>query len=660
MATVRELVVKLTAKGGARTTKTIKETREAIKSTGDAAKKAAREQAAAAKAADQYAKRVKAGYNKIATLAKAAAMGTGVLVAAQGMLLAQSALYAEEIKRFAAGFMTTVEKAQEYREAFMVLGGTTDDLADAMGTLTDRGIDALEGSKTYQKEFKRLGITMGEVKSSLKEGPMTLFELYVSKAGQVKDQTQAIASAVRLFGDDLGRRLLPALVSQGESLGNIIKLTQQFGLVLSKDQIDKLALLNVQFRKGMFFVTGFARKLSAQLAPAVLAMSRYIEMWIIGLERVINTRFAHWAKMIGEELQKLVVYAKAFYKMIGGDKTLSRLVEAFTNLAPAIMVVGAGFAATAIVKVVIALFATLTAKAAALAAMVAMVSLAVEDVIAYFNGVDSVTGRLADRFPKVKSALDALKKAWDELSKELDRVKAVFAEVMAEFNEEGADGMTTFEWILSSVIRAVVTLMTAIVYLVKAGATLTRWVMGIIKPLMQLNNELNIASDNTQKALIMEEARDAGITYQQALLARDKKRRERHVSHRVADSVLRHIPLSGSGSLVNTHERLMDEHRRDQAKAAIRANMNRAVSMDPMLNPIGMTGPGLAAQAQAYGAAGASYGMVRDMGPAPAVNVNIYAGDISSQNAVEVGNKIARPVANMLRESSAAQGGGAR
>ena len=665
MATIRELIIKITSKGGARAATDLAKAKKGAENLGKEAAKSEDKVKNKLAAITKYARMTQKSFKSLANGTKMMAMGMGMVIGAQGFLLAQTSLYGEEVKRFSQGFGATIEQAQEYREAFKVLGGTTDDLADALGTVVDRGKDALEGSKTYQKEFKRLKITMTELKDAMKKGAIDVFDLYVKKSVQVKDKTEAITAAVRLFGDDLGRRLLPVLTSGEEAFAKIIKMSKTFGLILKKDEIDNLAKLRTEFRQFEFFVLGMARRLSAKLATAILPISDDLQGWLFRIEKIINAGFDGWVKMMGEEIEKLAQYAKEFYDMLGGDAALKSFMETVTELTPLLLTLGAGFTLILGSGVIVALFSKMTAAGLALYAVFGLLIAVAADVWGYFQGVDSILGDLAKRFPDVERQLASIKASFSDLKWAVNGAWQVFKHLFKTLNEEGVDGATGVETVLISIVKALGTIIKAFALLLTVFVLAAAGVAGILDVFVQIDRKIDEIIDKVVHGLggavekVVDKLFGKGASKKALSVGVDTV--EGIGNAPVVGAALgaaSRLPIAnGLRGVYNSAKRGDDANRLASKRAAqqqgTQISANAATRMDPLLDPIGlMSANTTLPPSQRMPGMSGDFGM-------PNITVQVM-GTTDKQNAVEIGKKAGQGAAGALRQAKAANQGGAK
>lgn len=353
--------------------------------------------------AEQYDAAVgnlKEGLVDLATAAAGVGVALGVTSAFLGKTAVATAEYAEEVTRSAAALGASVRDYQEFRFAFRQLGASTDDLMDAFSTITDRAVDAVEGSKAYAKEFTRIGIAVSSLKG---KKPVELFDMYVEAAAKAKDQTQAITSAVRLFGDDLGRRILPALLSTSESFDRFRQLARQTGAVLDEDMIATSRDAQLSWRLLKSAVVSVYRELGAELAPILKDVTRLFADLILNNRELITLGIEVFVREVGEQIEKTKMATKDLIDAFGGGPqglinmfrvataAGGALLAVLTGLASAKIYAGISALGTALFPMLLAGGKILLIGAALLGAL-----LVLEDLYVASKGGESIFGDLLD------------------------------------------------------------------------------------------------------------------------------------------------------------------------------------------------------------------------------------------------------------------------
>jgi len=151
--------------------------------------------------------------DKIKKSATEAAAAVAAMAAALAALTVASAQAVREQTRLAEGLGETVQTVQELGFAFRRFGADEADLADALATISDRAEDAKTGMQSFIDDFALVGVAVDDLRD---KSPAQLFETFIQAASETADANKRVTAAVRVFGDDLGRKLLP-LLTRGTS-----------------------------------------------------------------------------------------------------------------------------------------------------------------------------------------------------------------------------------------------------------------------------------------------------------------------------------------------------------------------------------------------------------------------------------------------------------
>ncbi len=140
----------------------------------------------------------------------------------------------EDIERSAAGLGVSAEAVQELEYTFKQFRLESDDVADALATLSGEAQEIKDGTKKAAEAFDLFGVS---VRSLRGKSPDQLFELVADRIRRIEDPTARSARAVAVFGDDLGRKLLPLLIQGGEGLDQYARKAHALGVVLDQDVV---------------------------------------------------------------------------------------------------------------------------------------------------------------------------------------------------------------------------------------------------------------------------------------------------------------------------------------------------------------------------------------------------------------------------------------
>lgn len=386
------------------------------------------------------------GFGTLLQAAAALAVGIAAVGAAFVATTLKVAKASEEILRSSDALGTTVEKFQEYKFAFDALGASTDDLMDALGTITDRALDATEGSSTYIKEFKRMGIAIADLKG---KKPFELFEMYTKAAAKSKDETAVLATAVRLFGDDLGRRLMPALIGSEENFEMLFDVARKSGVIMSEDMVKANRQLAFRFRMLTASVQGLVNEFAARFAPKLEAIVNRLIMFIQQIrESGTATKLLTFVtKEMGKQFGAVVYTVEDLVRRLGGANGLLKVLKV---LLPVVGAVGAAIVGIATVKIGAGLLTMLGGTVAAAsvllikviaigAALLFLVGLA-QDFYVWTQGGESLIGKLVQGSEWFGAYMKDALATFQELGKEIDTamtdLSAMYKDILEAFGTD--------------------------------------------------------------------------------------------------------------------------------------------------------------------------------------------------------------------------------
>lgn len=142
--------------------------------------------------------------------------GLGAAGGALGLFLGQMGGVGRQIQNQAQQIGVTNQELQEMQAVMRNTGLQTEDTTDALISLRDRADDAAAGAAGAKEDFGLLGIEANQLKD---KSPIETFNLVADAAQRMGESLPT--AAVRLFGDDIGRQLIPVLRRGSEGINEI-------------------------------------------------------------------------------------------------------------------------------------------------------------------------------------------------------------------------------------------------------------------------------------------------------------------------------------------------------------------------------------------------------------------------------------------------------
>lgn len=341
----------------------------------------------------------------------AAVGGLGALAIASGRT-------AIEIERQARALQLTRQEYQALLATFERFGADETDVADALGTITDKAQELVDGTQAVVDDFKLIGIGIDDVRG---RRPIELFEMFADRVAGAADRNKALTAVVRILGDDLGRKINPALLEGSAGLRAMAEEARALGLVLTDEQLAAQRAVADEWRVFTSVVRGVRNELGAELAPTVAGLLKSWNEWIranrefVGEKIEDGFRFVRAAILAANQAAQLVGgWDVVFLNVATGAGILLLLanlgkVQAFlSGLRTAITVVGTAFG---IVGGAIGVSSGVVAAAIlALLSAVILLGLAVQDFWVFWQGGESLLGRNLDRLQEMIPALASVRR----------------------------------------------------------------------------------------------------------------------------------------------------------------------------------------------------------------------------------------------------------
>ena len=219
-------------------------------------------------------------------------LGAGLGLEALARNTAESIRYLEEVGRQADSLGASVESIQELTLTFREFDLEANDVADALGTLADRALEAEAGTKSFIDDFALLGVSVDDLRG---KRPDQLFELIAQRIAQIEDPTRRTAGIVRIFGDELGRRLNPLLLEGSDGLQDYAQRWRELGVVVDEAGVRSAGAAAEKFRELSTSLSGkFTAAVAenadeiAKLADVMISATEAAGGFVLAINRVIN------------------------------------------------------------------------------------------------------------------------------------------------------------------------------------------------------------------------------------------------------------------------------------------------------------------------------------------------------------------------------------
>lgn len=360
---------------------------------------------------------LRAGAERLASMARKAAMGIAAIGTAAGLAARNTAEQANEIRKNSAALGTTIEKYQELRYALQRVDMDVNDMMDTFVQVTERVNQAATGSERLEEQLAKIGISAKEL---IKRDPTEIFLEMAGALRNVESATDRVSIASQVLGEEAARKLLPVFSKTNRSLEEYIVVARRAGIIMSREQVMMADRAHDSFSRVNLVLQALRQTIGMKLIPifehyseriwdAYVAnqelIDQKIDEWIDGFERGVEVLENYWEitdQLVqswggwGEVIKDVgATFATIMgYKVVG---VIATMLGAVKNLTTTI-------ASVAGVKV-IAVFT-------AIATIVLVAALAIEDMVGHMNGAESLVGWLKKHLKELPIILRPMALLW--------------------------------------------------------------------------------------------------------------------------------------------------------------------------------------------------------------------------------------------------------
>jgi hypothetical protein len=314
---------------------------------------------------------------------------------------------ADAAAKFAKSTGVSVETYQALGHAVQLSGGDVADLQKGLQQLGKRALEVTQGNKTLKKQFGALGLEVTDASGKLKNQDQLLFEI-ADRFKAMEDGSKKTGLAMQLLGRS-GAKLIPLFNEGSEGIRKMTAEAKRLGIVLTKEQAAIAEQFNDELLRSKSVLIGVRNQIAVRLLPVI---TKNLE------------KFRAWATE-SDNLQRALGRLKA-----------AAIAAAIALAAIKITKLGVAFAAALpAIKVGVTLLWGLARAAAAAAgpllipiALLALLVLAIEDLVGFATGRESLIGELFGDTAEGQEVKDLLV----EIGRTFKGIGKAFAEVRVE------------------------------------------------------------------------------------------------------------------------------------------------------------------------------------------------------------------------------------
>lgn len=210
--------------------------------------------------------------------------------AANAALSALAASTASEITTYARlgeALGLGTQGAREMAAVFATTGAEINDVSDALQTLADYSLEATNGTQSFVDAFGQIGVTVDQLRG---KKPDELLAIVADGMQRTEDVTKRAATASQLFGDDVGRKLLPILMHGADGIKALREEARVFGGVVSEEDATAARELTVDLRRLWYAVDGLRVRLGLALIPILRETTDEILAWMNANKEWLNLK----------------------------------------------------------------------------------------------------------------------------------------------------------------------------------------------------------------------------------------------------------------------------------------------------------------------------------------------------------------------------------
>lgn len=354
----------------------------------------------------------------------------------------------EELQKMANEAGVTTQRMQELQYASDALNVDVQAITDSMHDLSEKAMDALNdsGGETA-RIFKELGVYVLDINGHVKDSN-TLWEETIASLGNVHNETERTAMAMKLFGGNASK--LNAIMGQDgvKSLRAYSEEARNAGVVMDDATRNALQKLNDEQEKAEKQISALKARLAAELAPELTSLIKTGAALLETFEPLI-TKGLQW---LLQNLRPIAVGVTAVAAGFAALQIISALMPLMTLMNQALMTTNTTLTitnATMAMNPVVWVVAGITAAVAAL--IVAIVSWTAETENAS-KAIEDGAESMEESVNKVNEVAEKFNEEMKSLAEDMDWV-GLESKFKAKFSIIGANSAEALKTGLESGLK---------------------------------------------------------------------------------------------------------------------------------------------------------------------------------------------------------------
>ncbi len=319
----------------------------------------------------------------------------------------------------------SVEELQKLQFAAQHGGMQAEGMTKALAKLTSTMGGALSGkNKDAAAMFRHLGISLKDADGNIRSSADVMRNLAEAVKNNI-NPTARLRILTAMFGDELGRQMIPMLEGGAAGLDEMTAKAEKLGIVIDQKTADKASHLGDVLGDFSLVVKSLYTRIAAQLAPIIETITKRFQDWIVTNKEFIAQRiekvFAGIEKAVEQidftaVLDGLLKFIEMIGKAVDAVGGIGNIIKAFGLLIGASML-GDLF------KLGQALYAVGTAFTAAFGPWGLVAVAAVAAGVAIYENWDAIKTKLFEVWDWITKKYEAFKEA---LSNPIETIKGWF------------------------------------------------------------------------------------------------------------------------------------------------------------------------------------------------------------------------------------------
>ena len=311
----------------------------------------------------------------------------------------------DELDKTSQQLGVSIQDLQSWRFAAGLAGVEGTAFSQSLGILQKNAFEANRGTAAMAEAFQKLGVSVKDSNGELKDGDTLLQDVGVGLFN-LDNESEKVALSLTLMGRT-GKKLLPLFSQGAKGIALAREEFEALGGGLSKETIAaSVELTDEQLR-----LDTALQGIRSRIALAVLpTLNRFVRLMTKAAAAMGNF-------LEGTHLVELGMVALGIASVVLGRKMIATAIKTLIAWAP-----------------MIAMFLLVTV-------LVGLVILAVDDLLSFLSGGESVIGDFIDALFGIgtaKSVVNELQFAWEGLFKVIDDVTTAVGDFIA-FNKDAAN-----------------------------------------------------------------------------------------------------------------------------------------------------------------------------------------------------------------------------